>query len=414
MKTFRELAFLSALATACAASTGGSALAQAPPHSDAGAESGKPSDTQDRAETPGAPASGAANVPGGSETLASHPPEEPAVPACGAAAPACFRACGPAKVRSLRGLCVPARPPADLPRVATAELSVKMSTAPDAAPPTSPNGSSARDGEQPCCLVPIEITAEGITNLGDRADKRSLATEVRINGQIMGNTAFADALPLGDYWIRLELAGHATQGQLIKLRSGHSARIHAKYHLAPSAVQQRQLDAWRARRLQEHRNAERAADALRRAAKAEAYTKKVSDWEQRTHADRDARSLHLIWGLGLMGGGVALGTTGFILEASAASTHDEVAETAARWELEVDPLQRAALARRVDELQGDRDVLRGFGVASWIAGGASLIGGIVVLSLAPGVDERPARPDDLKLVPTVTANSAQIQLGGRF
>lgn len=343
--------------------------------------------------------------------------------ACAVAAPSCFAGCAAGSVRTTAGQCVPTQRPQDLavqapvvPLVAVEPGPTLPAPAPGSPPPPTDGEANGAVEEAPqpagpaCCTMPLSIVAQGFRNLGDHAESQQLAADVRINGQLVGQTPFRDALPAGDYYVEVEWQGAPKQTAWAKLRPGQGASLAARYPLKLSNEQQLQLNAYRTAQKKKIEDKERAQRAEQR----EQYRREISAWEAETAADRELRALGQPLAIAGMAVGGALTVAGGVLMLVADGTDNDVNATYHDWEVEPLAARRSVLESDLRDLESTRDTQQALGVIGVSVGLVSLTAGIITYVLLPDIPEAPAPPAGLALRPMFGPGMSGARLTGQF
>jgi hypothetical protein len=326
----------------------------------------------------------------------------PAVPApapaeCAIAAPSCFAGCGESQVRTAGGLCVPATAPGN-PRAPDGMLAVMKPSAPAAA-----SASASAPGERPCCHVRLEVEAVGFKNLGARAAKDALSSEVRINRQLVGRAPFADGLPAGDYYVEVVGPMREVHARMMLLRPGGHERLAARFSLPLDAQELHARDAYRrgrAERFQADARAERdrareveRAELLRsEAAERAEFEREHAAWDERTRGLRAERSRKQTIGFISGGAGVVLVIAGGVMMVGASDAHDEAELASEMWRASTEEASQERWRERVDDALAERDLLQGLGLAGLGVGIAGLAVGCGFLLAVPAVEQEPVAP----------------------
>jgi hypothetical protein len=316
--------------------------------------------------------------------------QTPAVaPTCGMAVAACFEGCAPQMMRTRSGACVPQT------LATTARLmgGLEAMTAPRIPLATASQAASASPS---CCVMDVTVEADGWKNLGDHAETHGLNWDVRINGQLVGTTPYADALPAGDYNIEVTSTGGASYAATVRLRPGTPAYLLARVELELNAVEKTERDDWRKGREEAKHAAEaeaqHQADIARRlqlaAQEAEAAAQHAA-WVTSTAPVRAAQHDHRMWAVITGASGLVLTGVGIGFLVAASSANDDAQAAADDWKLAVTKSAQAAAVIDVRDAEQSRDV------DTWIGGPALGLGiagigtAIVLLATTPALPPEP-------------------------
>jgi hypothetical protein len=251
--------------------------------------------------------------------------------------------------------------------------------------------------------VRLEIAAVGLKNLGDHAAKTELRADVRINGQLVGQTPFADGLPSGDYRVEVIGPSRAVHARLVLLRPGKHQRLDARFTLPLDAQELAARDAFRRERVESARAAEQAERERKReaeriaqqriaAAEQADFERTHAAWDDRTRAARTERTRNQTIGFVSGGAGLTLVIAGGVLMANAAAAHDEAELARDRWLASPLEANQTAWRERLNDAQDERDLLQGLGLTALGVGAAGIAVGVGFLLAMPVVEQAPQTP----------------------